>query len=84
MIKAVTGISALTREADGEPVRAGSQVVDVGWLARPRREPALPRASPGSDGLGSRPVSVSLFDLGLSYNAGFGALRSLGGMSSPR
>ncbi|XAY03946.1 Acetyl-CoA:oxalate CoA-transferase [Paraconexibacter sp. AEG42_29] len=83
MIQAMTGMSALTGDPDGVPMRAGSQVIDVG--AGLAAAGASVAALLGRErGLGSRPVSISLFDLGLLYNAGFVTLRSAQGASPPR
>lgn len=83
MIQAMTGMSALTGEPHGEPMRAGSQVIDVG--AGLAAAGASVTALLGRErGLGSQPVSISLFDLGLFYNAGFVALRSVQGETPPR
>lgn len=83
MIQAMTGMSSLTGESDGIPMRAGPQVVDVG--AAMAAAGATAAALLGRERSGSvQPVSISLFDVGLLFNGAFVALRAVEGHVPPR
>lgn len=83
MIQAMTGMATLTGEPDGVPMRAGSQVVDVGTGMAAAG--AAVAALLGRERTGDvAAVSVSLFDVGLLFNASFVALRSAQGHTPPR
>lgn len=83
MIQAMTGMAALTGDPDGVPMRAGPQVVDVGTGMAAAG--ATVAALLGRERTGAvTPVSISLFDVGLLFNASFVALRSAQGSTPPR
>lgn len=83
MIQAMTGMASLTGEPDGVPMRAGPQVIDVG--SGMAAAGATVAALLGRERTGAVcPVSISLFDVGLLFNAGFVALRSAEGHTPPR
>ncbi|UTI66229.1 CoA transferase [Paraconexibacter antarcticus] len=83
MIQAMTGMATLTGETAGIPMRAGPQVIDVGTGMTAAG--AVAAALLGRERTGvPRHVSVSLYDVGLLFNAGFVVMRSADGRTPPR
>lgn len=83
MIQAMTGMATLTGEVDGVPMRAGPQVIDVGTGMAAAA--AVVAALLGRERTGTaHDVSISLYDVGLLFNAGFVVMRSATGQTPPR
>lgn len=83
MIQAMTGMATLTGETSGAPMRAGPQVIDVGTGMTAAG--AVAAALLGRERAGDvRHVSISLYDVGLLFNAGFVVMRSATGHTPPR
>lgn len=83
MIQAMTGMATLTGEPDGVPMRAGSQVIDVGSGVAAAAAVVAALLLRERTGV-VRPVSIALFDVGLLFNSGFVALQSAQGHTPPR
>lgn len=83
VLQARTGIASVTGEPDGEPVRAGVSVLDVGagtWLALGVLAALVRRDATGAGGT----VTTSLFETGVHWVAYHVAAADLTGAASQR
>lgn len=83
LVQAMTGMASLTGVPDGEPMRAGSQVVDVGTGVLGAAATLAALIGRGTSGVG-REVDVALFEIGLLYSGSFFPLRCMTDTPVPR